>query len=250
MIGSFINTLQSAQGDTVCGAGYGTGTRTGPTAAAATATVTWTHPDRHDRCGCAETAGGVVLPRLAAGAASGAEQALTSVGGDLPSAGGVDAADGQAGPVVGHHRPVEIAGVGDGKDLDARVEAFRTRPLDTGPPLHLRRRGRGCDEGPEAGRVVKIAVLVATGINAEGYREILGVHTATSESAAGGLTFVRDLVDRDLTAAGPVGLVTGDAHSGLVDATGATLPSTSWERCRTHYAADLMSVAPKSPGRG
>jgi putative transposase len=77
-------------------------------------------------------------------------------------------------------------------------------------------------------------VLVATGINADGYREILGVHTATSETAAGWLTFFRDLVARGLTSAGPVGLVTSDAHSRLVDAIAATLPGTSWQRCRTH----------------
>jgi transposase-like protein len=88
--------------------------------------------------------------------------------------------------------------------------------------------------------------LIATGINADGYREILGVHTATSETAAGWLTFFRDLGARGLTAAGPVGLVTSDAHTGLVDAIGARLPGTSWQRCRTHYAANLMSVTPKS----
>ena len=72
------------------------------------------------------------------------------------------------------------------------------------------------------------------------------MHTATSETAAGWLGFFRDLVARGLTAAGPVGLVTSDAHPGLVDAIGATLAGTSWQRCRTHYAANLMSVTPKS----
>ena len=72
------------------------------------------------------------------------------------------------------------------------------------------------------------------------------MHTATSETAAGWLAFFRDLVARGLTAAGPVGLVTSDAHAGLVDAIGATLPGTAWQRCRTHYAANLMSVTPKS----
>ena len=41
-------------------------------------------------------------------------------------------------------------------------------------------------------------------------------------------------------------LVTSDAHAGLVEAIGATLPAASWQRCRTHYAANLMSVTPKS----
>src|SRR5699024_11339938 len=43
-----------------------------------------------------------------------------------------------------------------------------------------------------------------------------------------------------------VKLVTSDAHPGLVEAIGATLPGAAWQRCRTHYAANLMSVTPKS----
>ena len=98
----------------------------------------------------------------------------------------------------------------------------------------------------EGGRVVKVAVMVATGVNADGHREILGIHVATTESAAGWLSFLRDLVARGLTSHGPVALVTSDAHTGLVDAVGATLPGAAWQRCRTHYAANLMSVTPKS----
>jgi transposase-like protein len=41
-------------------------------------------------------------------------------------------------------------------------------------------------------------------------------------------------------------LVTSDAHRGLVEAIGATLPGASWQRCRTHYAANLMAATPKS----
>ncbi len=123
-----------------------------------------------------------------------------------------------------------------------QVEQFRTRPLTDGPhtfvaadALMIRVR--------EGGRVVRVAVMVATGVNAEGYREILGIHTATTESAAGWLAFFRDLTARGLTG---VGLVTSDAHAGLVEAIGATLPGASWQRCRTHYAANLMSATPKS----
>jgi len=43
-----------------------------------------------------------------------------------------------------------------------------------------------------------------------------------------------------------VSLVTSDAHPGLVAAVAATLPGASWQRCRTHYAANLMQVTPKS----
>lgn len=55
--------------------------------------------------------------------------------------------------------------------------------------------------------------------------------------------FFRDLVARGLTG---VAQVTSDAHAGLIDAIGATLPGASWQRCRTHYAAKLMAITPKS----
>lgn len=58
-----------------------------------------------------------------------------------------------------------------------------------------------------------------------------------------GWAFFRDLTARGLTG---VKLVTSDAHAGLVAAIGATLPGAAWQRCRTHYAANLMSVTPKS----
>jgi putative transposase len=128
------------------------------------------------------------------------------------------------------------------KDLDAQVEAFRTRPLDAGPytfvaadALVLKVR--------EAGRTVNVHALLATGVNADGYREILGLHVTSAEDGAGWLGFFRDLTARGLAG---VALVTSDAHRGLTEAIGATLPGASWQRCRTHYAANLMSVTPKS----
>ena len=95
----------------------------------------------------------------------------------------------------------------------------------------------------EGGRVVGVHALVATGINADGHREILGLQVTTSEDGAGWLGFFRDLVARGLAG---VKLVTSDAHAGLVAAIGATLDGASWQRCRTHYAANLMSITPKS----
>ena len=84
---------------------------------------------------------------------------------------------------------------------------------------------------------------MATGVNADGHREILGVQVTTSEDGAGWLGFFRDLTARGLTG---VKLVTSDAHAGLVAAIAATLPGAAWQRCRTHYAANLMSATPKS----
>ena len=76
-----------------------------------------------------------------------------------------------------------------------------------------------------------------------GYREVLGIHATTTESRAGWLGFFRDLSARGLSG---VALVISDAHAGLVEAIGATLPDAGWQRCLTHYAANLMSPTPKS----
>jgi putative transposase len=128
------------------------------------------------------------------------------------------------------------------KDLDAQVEAFRTRPLDAGPYTFLAADALVL-KVREGGRTVNVHALLAVGVNADGYREILGLHVTSAEDGAGWLAFFRDLTARGLSG---VALVTSDAHRGLVEAIGATLPGASWQRCRTHYAANLMSATPKS----
>ncbi len=131
------------------------------------------------------------------------------------------------------------------KELDEQVEAFRTRPLDAGPytfvwadALTLKVR--------EGGRVVNVHGLIAVGVNADGHREILGLDVTSAEDGAGWLGFFRSLTARGLTG---VQLVTSDAHRGLVDAVGATLPGASWQRCRTHYLRDLLTQVPKAQSR-
>jgi putative transposase len=128
------------------------------------------------------------------------------------------------------------------RDLDEQVEAFRTRPLDAGPytfvaadALVLKVR--------EGGRVVNVHALLAVGVNTDGHREILGLQVTSAEDGAGWLAFFRDLTARGLAG---VQLVTSDAHRGLVEAIGATLPGAAWQRCRTHYPANLMSATPKA----
>src|SRR3954466_1143412 len=127
-------------------------------------------------------------------------------------------------------------------DLDEQVEAFRTRPLDQGPYTFVAADALTM-KVREGGRVVIVHAPVATGVNADGHREILGLQVTSAEDGAGWLRFFRDLVARGLTG---VRLVTSDAHSGLVAAIGATLPGAAWQRCRTHYAANLMAVTPKA----
>ena len=128
------------------------------------------------------------------------------------------------------------------KHLDEQVAAFRNRPLDAGPYAFvwvdaLTQKVR------EGGRIINVHALVAVGVNADGHREILGLDVATAEDGAGWLAFLRSLTARGL---GGVQLVVSDAHTGLVNAIGAVLPGASWQRCRTHYARNLLSQVPKS----
>ena len=83
------------------------------------------------------------------------------------------------------------------------------------------------------------------GVNSEGHREILGLDLATAEDGAGWLAFLRSLVARGLSG---VQLVISDDHTGLVDAIEITMAGASWQRCRTHYLANLLTKVPKSSG--
>jgi putative transposase len=127
-------------------------------------------------------------------------------------------------------------------ELDEHVESFRTRPLDAGPYTFLAADALVM-KVREGGRVMNVHALLACGVNADGHREILGLQVTSGEDGAGWLAFFRDLTARGLSG---VQLVTSDAHAGLVAAIGATLPGASWQRCRTHYAANLMSATPKA----
>jgi transposase-like protein len=128
------------------------------------------------------------------------------------------------------------------KTLDARVAEFRNRPLD-GSPYTFCWADALVMKVREGGRVVNVHVLVAVGVNADGHREVLGVDIASGEDGAGWLAFFRGLVARGLSG---VQLVTSDAHKGLVNAIGATLPGASWQHCRTHYSRNLQAQVSKT----
>src|SRR5699024_10091796 len=128
-------------------------------------------------------------------------------------------------------------------DLDEQVEAFRHRPLDEAGPFTFVAADALTVKVRENGRVVNAVALVATGVNGDGHREVLGLRVATSETGAAWNEFFADLVARGLAG---VRLVTSDAHAGLQEAIAANLPGAVWQRCRTHYAANLMGITPKS----
>jgi putative transposase len=135
--------------------------------------------------------------------------------------------------------------------LDEAVTAFRTRALGhTQFPyvyldatyLHVRDSPRaGVTDVP--GQVVSKAVVVATGITAAGGREVLGVAVGDSEEETFWRAFLTDLKTRGLSG---VRLVISDQHAGLVAALRRCFQGAAHQRCRVHFARNLLALIPKS----
>ena len=130
-------------------------------------------------------------------------------------------------------------------ELDEVVTSFLERPLDAVPYRYLWLDAL-TQLVREEGRVVQVAVVVATAVNAAGKREVLGIDVGTSEDGAFWLSFLRGLVARGLSG---VELVTSDAHQGLRDAVATVFGGASWQRCRTHFMRNLLTRVPKSAGK-
>jgi transposase-like protein len=126
-------------------------------------------------------------------------------------------------------------------ELDTKVAEFRNRPLEDGPYRYvwidaLTQKVR------EGGRVVNVSVVIATAVNAEGRREIVGFDAVTAESTQAWTEFLRSLVARGLSG---VELVISDAHGGIKAAIATVFDGASWQRCRTHFMANLASRVAK-----
>jgi putative transposase len=210
MLSTFINTLMSAEADVVCGAPYGesspqrVNSRNG-----------YRHRDFDTRAGTVD----VEIPKLREGSyfpdwllqrRRRAERALTTVVATCYLLGvstrRMEKLVVSLGITSLSKSQVSVMAA----ELDTQVADFRTRPLDAGPytfvaadALVLKVR--------EGGRVVNVHALVATGVNGDGHREILGLQVSSAEDGAGWLAFFRDLTARGLTG---VRLVTSDAHRG------------------------------------
>ncbi|MEL7209520.1 MAG: IS256 family transposase, partial [Actinomycetota bacterium] len=127
--------------------------------------------------------------------------------------------------------------------LDERVAAFRNRTLGhtTFPYVYLDATYVHVRDDA-LGQIVSRAVVIATGITAEGSREILGVDIGDSEDATFWTSFLRSLKQRGL---GGVRLVISDAHEGLKTAIRRCFQGASWQRCRVHYIRNLLATVPK-----
>jgi putative transposase len=128
------------------------------------------------------------------------------------------------------------------QELDQKVAEFRERLLDQGPYRYLwidalTQRVR------EGGRVVNVSAVIATAVNAEGRREIVGFDIVTTEDTEAWTGFLRSLVARGLAG---VELVISDAHGGIKAAIAAVFAEASWQRCRTHFMANLASRVPRA----
>ena len=128
------------------------------------------------------------------------------------------------------------------KSLDETVEQFRNRPLDQGPYTYMWIDALAikCRDG---GRTTNVCGVIATAVNADGYREILGLDVVTAEDGAAWTAFLRGLVARGLSG---VRLVISDSHEGLKNAIASVLPGSTWQRCRTHFARNVLTRVPKS----
>ncbi len=243
LLQTMINALLSADADAVVGAEWGK-----PSSDRITQRNGYRHRDLDTRVGTID----VAIPKLRQGTyfpewllerRKRAETALITVVADCYLAGVSTRRMDKLVKTLGIHSLSKSQVSRMAAELDERVEQFRHRPLDDAGPFTFVAADALTMKVREGGRVIGAVVLVATGVNGDGRREVLGLRVATSETGAAWNSFFADLVARGL---GGVRLVTSDAHSGLVEAIAANLPGAVWQRCRTHYAANLMSVTPKA----
>lgn len=124
--------------------------------------------------------------------------------------------------------------------LDPIVEAFRNRPLERHYPflivdaIYMKAR--------DDRRVKSRGFLVATGVNDEGRREVLGFEIADGESEEAWSDFFESLKARGLR---EVDLISSDNHGGLKKAIQKQFHGTAWQRCQTHFSKNLLEKVPK-----
>src|SRR5262245_54935015 len=126
-------------------------------------------------------------------------------------------------------------------DLDEEVGAFRDRSLAEIAYPYVFLDATYCKARVNR-RVVSQAVVIATGVTADGRREVLGFDVGDSEDGAFWTAFLRGLKARGLAG---VQLVISDAHQGLKQAIGSVLIGATWQRCRVHFMRNVLAVVPK-----
>ena len=137
-----------------------------------------------------------------------------------------------------------IAGVSAGQvsqlcaGLDEKVQQFRERRLGESRYVWV---DAVYEKVREDDRVESMAVVIATGVNRQGRREVLGLDVIPTESEEGWAQFFKDLKERGLTG---VQLVISDAHGGLKNAVRKVLKA-EWQRCKVHFYRNVLVQVPK-----
>ena len=125
--------------------------------------------------------------------------------------------------------------------LDTDVALWRTRTLEHIAFPYVFLHATYCKVRINQ-RGVSQAVVIATGVSADGRREVLGCASGDSETEAFWTQFLRDLRDRGLSG---VQLVISDAHRGLTNAIATVLQATAWQRCRVHFMRNALAKVNK-----
>lgn len=125
-------------------------------------------------------------------------------------------------------------------ELDAELQAWRTRPLEAEAYPYLLVDAR-YEKVRVGSKIISEGVLVVKALRDDGYREIVAVDVADTESEATYQQLFRSLKERGLSG---VELVTSDAHQGLKNAIERHFQGASWQRCQFHYAKDLLGMVP------
>ena len=127
--------------------------------------------------------------------------------------------------------------------LDETVEAFRSRRIDHIEFPYIYLDATYLNVRNSVAQPASMATVVATGVTADGNREILGCDVGDSESEAFWQQFLTSLKDRGLHG---VRLVISDAHRGLGAAAGRHFQGAAKQRCRVHFIRNLLAVVPRS----
>jgi putative transposase len=127
-------------------------------------------------------------------------------------------------------------------ELDRAVSEFRERRLDhiEFPYVFLDATYVKAHDGAH---VVSKAIVIATGVAADGNREVLGLAVGDSEDTTFWTAFLRDLRARGLAG---VRLVISDAHQGLRAAIDKVMLGAAWQRCRVHFLRNVLARVPRA----
>ena len=130
------------------------------------------------------------------------------------------------------------------QQLYERIEAWRNQPI-LGRFAYVYLDGIWLKRS-WGGEVKNVAVLVAIGVDQDGYRQILGVVEGAKEDAESWRTFLRHLKERGLAG---VELIVSDKCLGLIEALAEFYPEASWQRCMVHWFRNVRTVVPTGKAR-